>query len=369
MKITNVEAIVLRLPEVSAAADGTQDTCLIRIDTDADITGWGEVDSAPTVIKAIIDAPLSHQLANGLANALVGADPLDRAGCRARMERALNFYGRVGAGVHAMAGIDVALWDLAGKAAGKSVSDLLGTAPEQRFRAYASLLFGDTPAETYERGRRFADAGFSAIKFGWGPMGRSAREDIEFVRQAKRGAGDDVTVLVDAGQVWDWQTALERVEAFIEFDIGFLEEPLAPDDLDGYRELCRRSPVPIATGEAESLTTAFEKLLDCGVDIIQPDPGRCGITTMVEAGRLARARGAGAINHTFKSGISMAASLHALAAIGGGEFFEYCVADSPLRHDVTAEGFPVVDGLLAVPAGPGLGVTVRDETIQRYRVA
>ena len=90
---------------------------------------------------------------------------------------------------------------------------------------------------------------------------------------------------------------------------------------------------------------------------------------MVEAGRLARARGAGAINHTFKSGISMAASLHALAAIGGGEYFEYCVVDSALRHDVTAESFPLVDGLLAVPDGPGLGVTVRDETIQRYRVA
>jgi L-rhamnonate dehydratase len=369
MKITAVEAIVLRLPDVTAAADGTQDTCLIRIETDAGIVGWGEVDSAPTVTKAIVDAPLSHQLANGLANALAGADPLDRADCRARMDQAVNFYGRVGAGVHAMAGVDVALWDLAGKAAGKSVSELLDATPNQRLRPYASLLFGDTPDETYERGRRFADAGFSAIKFGWGPMGRGADHDLDLVRQAKRGAGADVTVLVDAGQVWDWETALRRAEAFTEFDIGFLEEPLAPDDLDGYRELCRRSPVPIATGEAESLTPAFERLLDCGVDFIQPDPGRCGITTMVEAGRLARARGAGAINHTFKSGISMAASLHALAAIGGGEYFEYCVVDSALRHDVTAESFPLVDGLLAVPDGPGLGVTVRDETIQRYRVA
>ena len=369
MKITAVEAIVLRLPDVTTDADGTQDTCLIRIDTDAGISGWGEVDSAPTVIKAIVDAPLSHQLANGLANALAGVDPLDRAECRVRMDQALNFYGRVGAGVHAMAGVDVALWDLAGKAAGKSVSELLGATAEQRFRPYASLLFGNTPAETYERGRRFADAGFSAIKFGWGPMGRSAAEDLELVRQAKRGAGEDVTVLVDAGQAWDWETALERAEAFTEFDIGFLEEPLAPDDLDGYRELCRRSPVPIATGEAESLTPAFERLLDCGVDYVQPDPGRCGITTMVEVGRRARARGAGTINHTFKSGISIAASLHALAAIGGGEFLEYCVADSPLRHEVTVERFPVVDGRLAVPEGPGLGITVVNETIERYRVA
>ena len=369
MKITAVEAIVLRLPNVTAAADGTQDTCLIRVETDAGITGWGEVDSSPTVVKAIVDAPMSHQLANGLANALAGADPLDRGACRERMDRAVNFYGRVGVGVHAMAGIDVALWDIAGKAAAMSVSELLDAGPDQRFRPYASLLFGDTPTETYERGRRFADAGFTAIKFGWGPMGRSAREDVELVRQAKRGAGGDVEILVDAGQVWDWETALRRAEAFAEFDIGFLEEPLAPDDLAGYRELCGRSPVPIATGEAESLTPAFERLLECGVDYVQPDPGRCGITTMVEVGGRAREHGAGTINHTFKSGISIAASLHALAAVGGGEFFEYCVADSPLRHELTAERFPVVDGRLTVPDGAGLGVTVVEEVIERYRVA
>ncbi len=369
MKITAVEAIVLRLPDVTAAADGTQDTCLIRIDTDEGISGWGEVDSAPTVVKAIVDAPVSHQLANGLANSLTGADPLDRGDCTVRMDQALNFYGRTGVGSHTMAGIDVALWDIAGKSAGRSVSDLLEAASGQTFRPYASLLFGDTTAETYDLGLRFADAGFTAIKFGWGPMGRGPGEDIELVRQAKRGAGPDVQILVDAGQVWDWQTALQRAEAFAEFDIGFLEEPLHPQDYVGYAELCRRSPVPIATGEAESLAPDFERLLECGVNFIQPDPGRCGISTMVEVGRLAHNHGAVTINHTFKSGISIAASLHALAAIGGAEFLEYCVVDSPLRHDITAETFEVVDGRLGVPEGPGLGVTVVAETLDRYRVA
>ena len=127
-----------------------------------------------------------------------------------------------------MAGIDVALWDIAGKAAGRSVSDLLDAAPGQTLRPYASLLFGDTPAATHDLARRFAAAGFTAIKFGWGPMGRGPDEDIELVRQAKRGAGPDVQVLVDAGQVWDWETALERAHAFTEFDIGFLEEPSIP---------------------------------------------------------------------------------------------------------------------------------------------
>lgn len=368
MKITDIEAIVLRLPNVTTAADGTQDTCLIRIDTDEGISGWGEADSAPTVVKAIVDAPLSHQLANGLANALEGADPLNRDECSRRMDQALNWYGRVGVGVHAMAGIDVALWDIAGKAAECPVSQLLGAESGQELRPYASLLFGDTAAETYELGRRFADAGFTAIKFGWGPMGRSEEEDIELVRQAKRGAGPDVQILVDAGQVWDWKTALQRAEAFTEFDIGFLEEPLQPQDFEGYKELCSRSPVPIATGEAESLTPAFKALLECGINFVQPDPGRCGISTMVEVGQIAHNYGCGTINHTFKSGVSIAASLHALAGIGNTEFSEYCVADSPLRHDITAESFEVTDGRLAIPDGPGLGITIVEETLAKYRI-
>ena len=106
MKITRVTALVLRLPEVTAACDGTQDTCLIKIETDAGITGWGEVDSAPTVVKAVVEAPLSHQISNGLANALEGADPLAIDACMARMEEAVNYYGRTGAGSHAMAGVN-----------------------------------------------------------------------------------------------------------------------------------------------------------------------------------------------------------------------------------------------------------------------
>jgi len=121
LKITAVNAFVLRLPDVTAACDGTQDTCLIRVDTDEGIMGWGEVDSAPTVVAAIIHAPLSHQIANGLANALIGLDPLALDVCMSAMERAANYYGRTGAGSHAMAGVNLALWDIAGKACSRPV--------------------------------------------------------------------------------------------------------------------------------------------------------------------------------------------------------------------------------------------------------
>lgn len=370
MKITEIKALVLRLPEVTAKCEGTQDTCLIRVDTDEGISGWGEVDSAPTVVKAIVEAPLSHQIANGLANALVGADPLAIDACTERMMQAANYYGRAAVGTHAMAGINLALWDVAGKACGQPACRLLGGPHRDRFRAYCSILFGDTPAATYELARRFADRGFTAIKFGWGPMGRNEATDVALVREARRGAGDRVDVLVDAGQVWDWRTALRRAHQFAEFGTFWLEEPLHPGDVEGYARLSAASPIPIAAGEAESLYPDFERLLtQGGIDWIQPDPGRCGLSTMVEVGRLAHRLHRRVVNHSFKSGITIAASLHGLAAAPHGELFEYCMAESPLRHDLTLERFEVVDGWVKVPEAPGLGVTINQETVDRYRVA
>jgi L-alanine-DL-glutamate epimerase-like enolase superfamily enzyme len=368
MKITEITAMVLRLPEVTAACDGTQDTCLIKIETDAGITGWGEVDSCPTVIKAIVEAPLSHQICNGLRNALIGADPLAIDACVERMDAVTNYYGRTAAGAHAKAGVDIALWDIAGKAKDCPIYQLLGKPNKTRFRAYASILFGDTPDETYELARRHADKGFTAIKFGWGPMGEDETMDIALVREARRGAGDDVDILIDAGQVWDWKTALQRAHQFMEYQPFWLEEPLHPEDIAGYRALTAVSPLPIAAAEAEARYVEFERLVvEGGLHWIQPDPGRCGISTFVAAGKMACGHDRKVVNHSFKSGITIAASLHALSTLPNTEVFEFCMADSPLRHDLTIEKFDIVDGYVALPEGPGLGVTVNEETVEKYR--
>ena len=370
MKITRISALYLRLPQVTTAADGTQDTCLIKVETDAGITGWGEVDSAPTVVKAIVEAPLSHQISNGLANALEGADPLAIDVCRTKMLESANYYGRTAVGIHAMAGIEIALWDIAGKACERPIYQLLGGPHKTAFRAYCSILFGDTPSQTHGLARKFADQGFSAIKFGWGPMGQNEANDIALVREARRGAGDAVDILIDAGQVWDWKTALKRSHQFAEFKPFWLEEPLHPEDVEGYARLCASSPLPIASGEAEARYQDFERLLVEGdLDWIQPDPGRCGIATLVEVGRLAHRLHKRVVNHSFKSGITIAASLHGLAAVPQGEVFEFCMSDSPLRHDLTHEVFVVEDGYVKVTDAPGLGVTINEETVQKYLVS
>ena len=201
-------------------------------------------------------------------------------------------------------------------------------------------------------------------------MGKDEKTDIELVHEARRGAGDDVEVMVDAGQVWDWKTALRRAEQFADYSVFWLEEPLHPEDISGYAELTAESPIPIATGEAESDIRVFQRLVtEGGLDWIQPDPGRCGISTFVEAGRFSANHDSRVANHSFKSGITIAASLHALAAVPNGEMFEYCMSESPLRHKLTKESFDVVDGYITVPETPGLGISIDETTFEKYRIS
>src|SRR5437763_4954324 len=196
MKITRVEAIHLRLPEVTERCDGSQETLLVRVHTDAGIVGVGEVDSSSVVAKAIIEAPLSHKICRGLAECVLGQDPFEIDRLVHAMYEGSIFFGRQGAVIQAMSGVEIALWDLMGKATGRPVYQLLGGGFRKTFRAYASILFGDTPEETERIGRGLAGQGFRAVKFGWGPMGQSEASDIAHVAAARRGVGKDVELMV-----------------------------------------------------------------------------------------------------------------------------------------------------------------------------
>src|SRR5690349_24075150 len=160
MKITRVEALYLRQPEVKYQCDSGQDALLVRVETDAGITGIGEVDSSPMAVKGAIEGPFSHTTAAGLASIVTGEDPFETEYIWHKMYRANIYGGRRGAAFHAMSGIDLALWDIKGKALGLPVWKLLGGGFHRRIRPYASALFGATPKETGERARRFRDRGF-----------------------------------------------------------------------------------------------------------------------------------------------------------------------------------------------------------------
>jgi L-alanine-DL-glutamate epimerase-like enolase superfamily enzyme len=372
MKITDVEAIYLRLPQVKEQCDSGQDALIVKVSTDAGITGIGEVDSAPLAVKGAIEGPFSHTTACGLRELVIGEDPFETERLWYKMYRKNTYGGRRGVGLHAMSGIDIALWDIKGKALGLPIWKLLGGGFHKKIRPYASSLFGATPDETRDRAQRFRDRGFSAVKFGWDPMGQDEKTDIALVREARRGLGDDGDLLIDAGLVWDAKTAIQRARAFSEYNIFWLEEPLLPDDYDGYRKLSEATEVRIAAGEEESNRQSFLDLMDRGkIDIVQVDLTRVGgFTEAMKVASLAVDRGLPVVNHGFTTFINVAAALHFLNSIPNSFILEFVVEEeTTLRDYITKQRIVAKDGMLDIPDAPGLGIELDDEAVEKYRVA
>ena len=371
MKITRVEAIYLRQPEVKWQCDSGQDALIVRVETDAGITGIGEVDSAPLAVKGAIEGPFSHTTACGLGQVVLGEDPFETEKIWHKMYRANIYGGRRGVGLHAMSGIDMALWDIKGKALGMPVWKLLGGGFHQRIRCYASSLFGATPAKTCELASRYRDQGFTAVKFGWDPMGQDEKNDIALVREGRKGLGDDVDLLIDAGLVWDSKTALQRARAFSEYNIFWLEEPLRPDDYDGYRKLAEATDVRIAAGEEECNRLSYLELMDRGrIDVVQVDLTRCGgFTEAMKIAALAWDRGLPVANHGFTTYINVTAALHWLNSIPNALICEFVAEEETnLRESITKQKLRARDGYLDIPQGPGLGIDLDEEAIARFRV-
>lgn len=370
MKITRVEAIHLRLPEVNERCDGSQETLVVKVSTDAGLVGIGEVDSSSSVARAIVEAPISHQISRGLAHCVVGQDPFEIDRLVHRMYEGTIYFGRQGAVIQAMSGVEIALWDLVGKATGQPVYKLLGGAFRKSFRAYASILFGDTPEETERIGRMLASQGYRAVKFGWGPMGQSEASDLAHVRAARNGLGDHVELMVDAGLCWDTATAIRRARQFEQYNLTWLEEPLHPDNVAGYGRLVSQSPIRIAAGEEICDVGEFQRMMDTGgIDVVQVDVTRVGgLARSKRIGWDSAERHRLCVNHSYKTGINIAASLHFVAALPNSQYFEYCVEQGPLRQTLTRQRFPVVDGEIRVPEEPGLGIELDEAVVERYRV-
>jgi L-rhamnonate dehydratase len=370
MKITHVICQVLRIPQVQAKTASTQDSVLVRIRTDNGLEGIGEADSSPEMVKAAIDAPFSHNIMCGLRQLIVGENPLETGRIWQKMYRRTMYAGRRSVMITAMAAIDMALWDIQGKHFGEPIHRLLGGKQHDRILAYASILFGRDGAATAAIASHWREQGYQAVKFGWEPMGQNERLDLDLVSGARRGLGDDATLLIDAGCVWDSRTALQRARAFADYGIGWLEEPLSPDDYEGYRWLRDRSPVPIASGEEECGRQSFAPLIDRrALDIYQVDISRNGFTDAAYIRQRVEEIGGRLCNHCYTSPVTVAASLHWLCTCRDAFLFEDCVEDSPLRHELTREKIQARDGYITVPDGPGLGVTLDDEFVSRHLVA
>ncbi len=289
------------------------------------------------------------------------------------MYRGLIYFGRRGIAIHAISGLDIALWDIKGKALGKPIYELLGTPHRDRVRAYASMLMPETPAEVTEAITALRAQNFTAVKLGWGPLGKDAELDVELAAAAKAAGGDDVEIMIDAGlgYVADAKTAIEVAREYERLGIYWLEEPFEPDEYEAYAELADTVDLRITAGEQDATWWGFRELIDrAHVDLVQPDVTRCGgITETLRIAELAYSRGVATVPHAWKSGIIKAASLHCNAVIPDGIWQEYCVADTPIAKALTVQRLPIeADGYVAVPSTPGLGVDLDEDVLESLRV-
>jgi L-alanine-DL-glutamate epimerase-like enolase superfamily enzyme len=374
MKIEAIDLFYVALPEIKRAADGTQDTLLCRVRADNGLYGWGESDSSPLVSLAAYVFPMSHSNIININEALLG-ETINSVEDLHRLRAKAGAYGLdVQQLDHAIAAVDIALWDLAGKHLELPVYKMLGYENAFPKLPYASVLFGDTPDETLAIAADLRDRGFAAAKFGWGPMGYgTAENDVSLVAAARAGMGQDAQVMVDAGVVWgnDDATAYDRAVRFSEYNITWLEEPLLSDEVDAYKRLTdRKPPVPIAAGEgADFYRSADDLMVNGGIDFVQIDVGRTGgITVCDRICKRAQELGIQYVNHTFKSHLQLAASLHVFAGVPEFQLMEYPAGDSPLILGLTAPtGLPVnANGMVDCLETPGLGVDVNLDTVREY---
>ena len=288
------------------------------------------------------------------------------------MYMASVYYGRRGVAIQVLSGIDIALWDIIGKATALPIYKLLGGGYRDKVRAYASTLFRSKPSAIEEACRHYVDQGFTAVKFGWGVFGQNTEADVALVEAARRALGNANDLLIDTGW-YVHRTAGEaiglvrRLEPFRPF---FIEELLSPEDYDGYAQLADAVDTLIACGEQEATQWGFHTLLQRGrVDIIQPDISRCGgFTAARKIVHLADLYNRLVIPHAWLSDLLTAASLHLNAFLHRSVFQEFNVTTGPLSREITKEPLRLRDGYIDVPQGPGLGVEVDERAIERLRI-
>ncbi len=375
MQITDVEVIELRVPsQRQLDLDPTDNGCLIRVHTDAGVCGIAEVDSLPSVIKAIVEAPPRISTLMGLKSILVGEDPTDIAGLWQKMYHHTSYCGRRGIVMHAISGIDIALWDLRGKLENKPVAALLGAVQRRRIPAYTTVYpLGESVAQLQRALDRALAYPVRALKLAIDPFWRDDPErGAEMLYAARRHVGSGMELMLDATASFSHCDQLAPLlPALRACDIRWLEAAFPLDLIDQYRQL-KAAGIPVAAGDT-GLTAPAEWLpffRDAQIDIAQPDISWVGgFSALQEIAAQARAHGSRLVPHGWNTDLTLAANLHFLAVQPALEYAEFSTSASLLRWELALNGPQIeADGMIALPEGPGLGIELNEETLQRYRI-
>ncbi|HKC29288.1 MAG TPA: mandelate racemase/muconate lactonizing enzyme family protein [Jatrophihabitans sp.] len=373
MKITAVDPIPVAYPEPNDS-NATRHLLFVRISTDDGHVGWGEaVTMWPEATRA------TAALVDGLATLLIGRDARERASAHEALRKHTWWYGNGGLAAFAIAALDTALWDLAGKAAGLNVLDLIGGAVHDTLPVLISChaMDADLDAMAARMAGWVADHDAVGIKVGFGKRGAAglgvdAHRDIAFVKALRRELGQDKSIMIDIGAAieWDVRTAVARTLAFEDFDIAWIEEPLGADNPSGYAELRSRVTTKIAYGEREWTPRGVQRIVQTGTaDVVGIDPGRCeGITGWLGAAAHVRAAQREVNAHAWSSAIVTAASLALSFASPHCYQVEIKPLNNPMQHELSTAPLTPTRGRFTPPAQPGLGVDIDETVLQRYRL-
>lgn len=336
---------------------------LLEVITDEGLIGVGSAMTSKSLVAAGVQLLRPH---------LIGERADEPARVTEKLRQSSFWQGRGGAVEHAISGIDIALWDIFGKVCGQPVSRLLGGNYRTRIKPYGSILF-DEPGPLRETLQQTVARGFKAIKLGWRPFGRRDRKTDELlIRTARETVGPNIELMVDAGgseQFWPhgYKWALETAKMLAGYDIVWFEEALPPDDIEGFIELRRHSPVPIATGEVLTRRQSFRPWFERqAVDIVQPDCTKCGgLTEAWRIAWMAYEHNIQWVPHGWNTAIGLAADLHLSAAMPVARYVEYLTPCVYLDEIITEPFRPDAEGYLTVPDKPGLGIELNREALKR----
>jgi L-alanine-DL-glutamate epimerase-like enolase superfamily enzyme len=381
--IEKVEVIPIAVPgEARDDLDGTVETVIVKIfDVDGRY-GFGEADAPAGVVKSFLTMPTAHLWSRNISEIVVGEDPLEIAALWQKMYEGTFWPGRRGLGIHALSAVDIALHDLAGKQLGVPAYKLMGGARRKMLRPYCTIYPGlahgrpvrELMAEIARQFDKALAAGFRAVKMEvlfYDLV--TDRELVGLIREGRRMLGDDILMALDFGYRWtSWHDARFVLDRVADCDIYFAEATLQHDDLEGHARLAAVSPIRICGAEAAATRFEIREWLERGrVAIVQPNIGRGGgLTEIRRISDLCELFGAQVVPHGWKTGITSAVGRHFQAACPAAPLFEYispAVFDSPLRRELVSPEPEVVDGWMVLPTGPGLGVALNDEIVERYR--
>jgi L-alanine-DL-glutamate epimerase-like enolase superfamily enzyme len=389
MRITDVEAILLRGDQSYGATEGGQEATdngdwqlIVRVATDEGLVGWADVETlAPAAVAIIAGQGMAILGFKTLSELLIGENPLDVEALWDKLYVGSAYYGRRGIAMHCISAIDNCLWSIRAEAAGVSLARLLGGRRRDRITAYASTLFRSTPEGMVEASRTYVEKGYRAVKFGWGVFGQDPGRDRELVAAARDALGPDRSLLVDPG--WypaGWtvpgpmrsrREALALCQWLADYDVGWVEDFIHPENFAEYAYVRGRSPVPIAAGEQVATSWDFERFIGEGcVDVIQPDLSRCGgITVARQVARLADKAGIDLVPHSWLTHLLNGYSLQLIATLPRARYLEFNVSQSRLTRGIAQGPFELAeDGTVAIPDTPGIGVRVDPDFIAAHRV-